>query len=528
MAFRMLQRYMQEERFAAAIREYYTTWKFLHPSPRDLEAILVKHCVCDLSWFFDGLMGSDALIDYRIMDWTADHVTIENRGTIAAPVHCIAFSGDHIIRSQWYDGFHGTRTFAFSAGAADRVQIYADDYTLDIRPGDNILRIEGGRTRAPQLKVRITGGKEHPGERYLNLLPVVGWNHTDKLMPGIAISNTYWPPRALQWGIVPMISLESGQFIGLGEIQYRLFPDDTSWNLEFGLSARSFHYAHDRHYGFQDRFQRAVTRFRMTRTPATSQITQSIQYRFAGIRQQFGTGINFDEKLWERRSRTYGVHEIQYTFERPHAIATHKFTSLAHAGQGFLRITADVQTRLAYLRPGKYVYLHGFAGWLPVYDNPKANVLLHFNGIQSTGVFSRDFLYDEILSSRNASSGIRSQIVFMKDARLKTLYTGGISDHWMFAAGIAADTPLPLPVQPYLDVALYSDPITRSTNFSYSGGLALIIQKDLLEVYVPLVESSDIRNSLTYLMRDSLLKRISIMLNLKKLHPYSFKGYVSG
>ena len=150
---------------------------------------------------------------------------------------------------------------------------------------------------------------------------------------------------------------------------------------------------------------------------------------------------------------------------------------------------------------------------------------MHFNGIQSTGFFSRDYLYDELLFARTAADGWLSQTVFAKDAQVKTLYTGGISERWMVSAGVLFETPLPLPVRPYLDAVVFHDPFNDKVRFSYSGGLALILREDILGIYLPLVESADIRNSLTYLDRDNVWKRISIVIDLKALHPFRFRGY---
>ena len=249
-----------------------------------------------------------------------------------------------------------------------------------------------------------------------------------------------------------------------------------------------------------------------------------MQYRFIYVRQQYGQGLNFNGSLWQQRSREYGVQELSYTFRQQQALTDLKAYCLLQAGKGFVRIAGDARIRKEFDKH-KAWYLHLFAGALPLFDHPVANVSLQFNGIQGGGIYSRDYLYDELLLSRNATSGVLSQFVFLKDAQLKTLYNGGLSEKWMLGAGFAFDTPLPLPVQPYFDAALYKDPFENGTTLSYSGGLALVVQKDVLEVYVPLVESQDIRNSLTYLDRDNILKRISVMLNLKALHPFGIKGY---
>jgi hypothetical protein len=95
----------------------------------------------------------------------------------------------------------------------------------------------------------------------------------------------------------------------------------------------------------------------------------------------------------------------------------------------------------------------------------------------------------------------------------------------MVAAGFSTATPLPLPIYPYFDIAVYNDPFEEGVAVSYSGGLSLVIKKNVCEIFVPLIESDDIRDSLTYIQRDTFWKRISILLDLKALHPFQYKGY---
>ena len=84
---------------------------------------------------------------------------------------------------------------------------------------------------------------------------------------------------------------------------------------------------------------------------------------------------------------------------------------------------------------------------------------------------------------------------------------------------------MPIPVKPYFDIAVYDDPFENGVTTSYSGGLAFVITKDVFEIYLPVIDSKDIRDGLTYLDRDTIFRRISILLDLKELHPFKYKGY---
>jgi len=122
------------------------------------------------------------------------------------------------------------------------------------------------------------------------------------------------------------------------------------------------------------------------------------------------------------------------------------------------------------------------------------------------------------LGGRNAESGIFSHQVYEKDAGLKTLSTIGIGDKWMIGGGASVALPFKW-VHLYMDMALYDSAITEKTALSYSGGFSIVLVKDVFEIFVPLFESKDIRESLSYTVRDVWYERISFKASIKLGEP---------
>jgi hypothetical protein len=127
-------------------------------------------------------------------------------------------------------------------------------------------------------------------------------------------------------------------------------------------------------------------------------------------------------------------------------------------------------------------------------------------------------MYDEWLGGRNAVDGVYSRQVFNKDAGLKTLTTIGLGDEWMVGGGVSVSMPFKV-LHFYMDAAFYPSDITAKTQLSYSGGLAIILMKDVFEIYIPLLESKDIRESLSYEVRDRWFERVSFQANFKLGNP---------
>jgi hypothetical protein len=78
----------------------------------------------------------------------------------------------------------------------------------------------------------------------------------------------------------------------------------------------------------------------------------------------------------------------------------------------------------------------------------------------------------------------------------------------------------------YMDAAFYPDGITGKTILSYSGGLSIVLWKDVFEIYIPILESQDILKSLAYDVRDVWYERISFQANFKLANPLNLVDHL--
>src|SRR5678815_2379418 len=148
----------------------------------------------------------------------------------------------------------------------------------------------------------------------------------------------------------------------------------------------------------------------------------------------------------------------------------------AQAGEGFVRININYQQHFTGKDTKRGVWLHAFAGYQPVLDDPTPDTRFVLSGIPSIGNGTADFTYDYWLGGRTAQTGTLSHQVFMKDAGFKTLAYNDVSSTWMTAAGLSYALPLKM-FHLYMDAALYKSDLTNKSRLSYSGGLAVVVLK---------------------------------------------------
>ncbi|MEO6133009.1 MAG: hypothetical protein ABIQ02_14265, partial [Saprospiraceae bacterium] len=79
-------------------------------------------------------------------------------------------------------------------------------------------------------------------------------------------------------------------------------------------------------------------------------------------------------------------------------------------------------------------------------------------------------------------------------------------------------SPVPF-IHAYMDATFFQNAVTEKVALSYSGGIAIVPLKDVFEIYIPIIESRDILDGITYTVKDRWFDRISFQANIKLANP---------
>jgi hypothetical protein len=497
-------------------RRYFEEHKFTHVTPADAQHSFEAACDCNLDWYFEGWLNHAHELDYRITDFDSrlNNVIIENRGVEDIPVLVSGYRNNQKIDDHWIDGFAGERVVHFDHDI-DEVRLYDGlmapnkNWRANIRPTNFLPSFRLG----PRI--------ESYSNPLVSVTPVPGHNLADGFMAGAALTSGLFPQHRIKTFIMPMYGFESHKLRYYAESRYVKEMNNSNFDkLLISVSASSFGYNLDTHYVFRDHFTRLSPSIGLRLNPRLGHphYTEWLKYRYVDITQYYGQGIDFENKSYDFRKRHYGIHEMSYQLTSDEVLRPFSARANVQTGQGFIRLNAYYDQHFVMKDKKKGVWVRGFAGWLPVYKDPKAYVLFAFNGLTSNGYYAKDYMYDEWLGGRNATDGIYSRQIFSKDAGLKTLVTEGIGQKWMLAGGMSVASPVNV-VHFYLDATLFNSAVKEKVTLSYSGGIAIIPMKDVFEIYIPILDSRDIRESLTYDIRDRWFDRISFQANIKFGNP---------
>ncbi|MFM9057105.1 MAG: M1 family metallopeptidase, partial [Bacteroidota bacterium] len=198
-----------QDLFDSCMHAYFRAWVYRHPGPNDIRTVFESVSGRNLGWFFDGLIhaeeGSDPCLHHVRFDKDQVRFEVTEKGPVPLPVEVTGYRGDSAVTRLWVEPWK--TGFSIPCTGCDRIEIDADRRSLDVNPNNN-----SSRWTAPHLS--FFPGIRDPKRNTLAITPVMGWNATDRWMPGLNITNLGIPNQPLEFSLTPLYSISTGRFNG--------------------------------------------------------------------------------------------------------------------------------------------------------------------------------------------------------------------------------------------------------------------------------------------------------------------------
>ena len=584
-SFKILEKYLGTAKFDVIMKSFYAQWKFKHPDPADFRSHVEAQTDKDLGWFFDGLIDSNKKTDYAfkgIKSGDALKLKVKNKETNPAPFPVMAVKDDKVVRTEWYDGFNGSKELSFPNGDYDELVIDKDHLTLDLYRKNNTIKTKGPFKTMQPIKLQFLAGIENSKKNTLYWLPLLAWNNYDKTMLGIGIYNATIPSKRVEFSLAPLYSFARNELNGLGNIKLHLFPKtDALKRVSLDLGIKKFTYIHvpkDDNYLRYTRLAPALTV--ELGTKQYKSFSHRIKGRVLSIREEIGTRINVDSiiyneetmmndtislnlyngNVWEKSH----IYEISYSGENKRAVNPYSYKlaleqqnyTTLRGKQNYLKASLTFNTSYTYAN-GKNLDFRFFVG--SFLKNTRRNSFSYNSRDLTRGTFSLthqgydDYKYDELPFNRNGRIeqtdngseevfNIWSQQVNLQEGGMKVAlgnsagFSQGQSNDFIVAINFKADLPqkLPLniPLKPYFDLGYYKlpppfsipgEPEPPSASFSeqiwWSGGVMLDF-RNVLTIHFPLVNSNNLKDFYKQWGGDNYRSKITFRLDLNRANPF--------
>ncbi|PHN05465.1 M1 family metallopeptidase [Flavilitoribacter nigricans] len=525
-----LYHYWGEEKFDRALRDYYSSWKFRHPQPKDFRQSLEQFTDESLDWLFNGLLYSNTTFDYAIQNInrtdTAFIIEVRNRGAMPAPVPIYGLQAGEVTFFTWLEGFTGTKQIPIPLGEYDRFVLDYHHQTLDINRKNNQIKTEGAFKKLSTFRLAPIAKIENEHYTSLYVLPTLGWNHYDGLQLGMLLHNRTLPHKQFEFDLLPLYGFRTRALNGIGNADYRIYPR-RGWfsEIELGVNYRTFHDRRDTFGQFRyQRWQPGIS-LNIRRSPAST-YSHGLAYRLIGL-----TTESPDTETTGKRKDQSLIHELSYTgqnkrevnpFEFRFALEQQAYDDVFGNPQNYLKWSVEWQSHFHYAID-KSIRTRLFVGGF--FQNTRRRAGAIFPGAFSLiDQAATDYRYDDFYFGRSEREGFLSQQLSQRDGGFRTpvspAFSLGKSNNFILAVNFTADLPFgdQWPIRPYLDLGYFDNAMPTGNNatfadqFIWSGGLALEIMDGRFGLYFPLINSRNIQDRL--LERGNFWNRIAFRFDI--------------
>lgn len=525
LVFNYLKQYLGDELFDQCMQTYFNEWKFKHPQPEDMRAVLERVSGKELSWLFDDLIRTTRHLDYKlkkVKTGTGETVvTIKNTGQVNGPAEIGAYQNGRLKETVWADPTDGKATVTLKTDA-DEVRINPSGRMPEVFRDNNNWHKKGIFGKTEPLKMEFLIGDNEQGKSNIFWSPVVGGNQYDKFMAGVVVHNYGIPFNRVQYLIAPMYSTGGNRMSGIADISYSFLPARHLKLSKFGVAVRSFKQT-DTLFAKNDGYYAAVSPFwfakignRKKSTPLSQHILVQAMYRF-------------DKNGRAHTERVGGF--VNYTFS--YRLPDHEFrlgarldylTDVANGDQ-MGRGGLEGMYRLRYLRNKKqrWMEFRGYMGKNVVFDmNHTANTAPYMLALSGANG-SQDLFVEDYYFGRTETSGFLSQQRLENMGAIKTPTSYGTNKDWIVAGNFYAQLPYgPGFLGVFADLGFFPSALNNTVLAGYDAGLALRLG-NVFGLYFPLYISDGMNNSFAsqnYTTRIRMTLHLSITnrgLDLKNL-----------
>ncbi len=532
LVFDYLMNYLGKDKFDEAMQFYFEQWKFKHPNPTDLIKTLSYYLNADLHWFEEDLLMTNKKIDYKIIKQKElqDHshtVLIKNKGDILSPVSVSGYRNGQLVGTVWYNGFYGKRIIEFPAAKVDEFKIDGENYMPDINRKNNRISTKGLFKKIEGFQFNFIGKIDNPKYNQVNYLPILGYNQYNKFMLGCAFYNYSFLQKKVEFTLAPMYAFGSKTPVGFADLTLNFTQNNkVLQQITFIAKAKSFSHDYFNAKSFNDingtnnksfnlnYYKASATLdFELKKQNSRSSITQHIGYTntnlFVDNEKNNIDTINKSQSSISIINKTTIINNLYYTLQNDRIINPFKLNVNFQHNDLFGKLSADLNYAITFKHKNS-LDIRLFAGAF-VFQNTNFQNDYRFRMSGFSG--TKDYLYDYNYVGRNDSKNIAGAQMVEADGAFKILTNNGQTSKWIVALNIKSPKVGKLPLKLFLDMGA-----SEIDRILFDAGVNICIWKNILDIYIPVFYSTDIKNELLA-NNKGFFDTIRFTLNLHNIKP---------
>lgn len=468
LSLKYLDSYLENDVVPKSIQEFLALNKTRQTKSIDFETILTNNSPKKINWFFDKLIYSRDIIDFKFdkVTRTKDSVSfsIKNKTETEVPISVYGIKNKNIVFKKWYDTIDKDSIYSLPRNNADKLVINYNNEVPEFNRRNNWQSLRPFHLNRP-IKFNFFKDLENPYYNQVIYIPTLEYNLYDGFLPGMRFHNKTILDKPFIFDINPTISTKAQSLSGKGFVYYNQYNRDSKlYYIRYMLSGHYLHYAPDAYYT-----KLAPTIFFNIRPDDFRDNRKELFIVKEIVVSKEKTVFTVNDK-----SENYSVFNVKY-FNTKTEVTDHiSFMGDFQYANNFGKLATEIQYRKLFDN-NRSLNLRLFAGTF--LHNNTESTYFDFGLDRPT-----DYLFESDYLGRSETTGLFSQQSIVFDGFFKSKLETRTANRWMTT--LNAGYSIWNWIEAYGDVGFIKN-ADIAPKFVYDSGIRLNLVTDYFELYFP-------------------------------------------
>lgn len=466
--------YLNHDIVPKSVQEFYELNKKQQTNRYGFEKILIKNSPKNIDWFFNTIIDSRDIIDYKFsnVSKTADSVKFSIKSTtgIYAPISVYGLKKNEVVFKEWIEPKKTDSVYEFDRKTADKIVLNYDNEVPEFNQRNNWKSLKSLAITNRPIKFNFAKDLEDPFYNQILYIPTLTYNYYDGFTPGIRFHNKTILDKPFTFDINPAYSLKAGTLSGSSAFSWsQNYRNGTLYNVRYSLSQNYFHYAPDATYLRLN----PMVQFRIREENFRDNRKQLFMFRQVIVNREAS------EYITDNSTPNYSVFNARYVNTKTELVNHFNFMTDVQFSGNFGKLSGEIEYRRLFENNHR-LNLRLYAGSF-IYNTTNSDYFSF--GLDRPS----DYLFDYNFLGRSESTGIFSQQFIMAEGGFKSKLEPRYANQWMTT--LNASYAIWNWIEVYGDIGLTKSK-HKATDFMYDSGIRLNLVPDYFELFFPVYSNN--------------------------------------
>lgn len=469
-----LDSYIGNDYMAKSIQDFIILNKTSQTTQKDFETILISNTKENINWFFEKMIQSRSIIDYKFnsVNKSKDKVSfsLTNKTGIAVPISIYGIKDKTIVSKKWISIVSKDSVYDIPRNGANKIVINYEKEVPEFNFRNNWHSLSNFKFSNRPLKFNFFKDFENSNYNQILYVPTLEYNLYDGFQPGIRFFNKTILDKPFIYDFNPTISTKTDNLSGKGIAYFNQFNRGNKlYAIRYAMSGHYLHYAPDARY---------------------TKLAPTVSFYFR------------PSDLRDNRRETFIIKEIIVTKEKKDLTVTENTESYQVFNAKYFNVKTEVVKHVSFMSDLQYSNQFGklafeFA-YRKFFNNKRSINLRVFTGIflhnkTKSNYFDfgldrpSDYLFESDYLGRSETEGIYSQQLIVADGFFKSKLETRTANQWMATANI--NYTLWNWIDAYGDIGMIKNKLDNP-KFVYDSGIRFNLVTDFFEVFFPVYSAN--------------------------------------